>query len=148
MLSKTITYKDLFDEAEHTDVFYFNLTETEVLELKYNGFNTRLVAFMESAKTKALNADAYVTEMLSILKEIVVRSYGVRKGSAFIKNSDVAEEFLGSPAYNALMMELVKDETKFNDFVKAVFPKTIVAKIDDNAVKLQIAEIVDTTTNP
>lgn len=117
MLKREITY-ETFDGDQVTEVFYFNLTKTELVELQTSvegGMEKLLQSIVESQDTK---------KMLEQFKNIVLRAYGERSedGKRFIKNEKLQEEFSQTAAYDALMSEFFTDEEALITFVRGVMP--------------------------
>lgn len=104
MVKKTITYTD-YDGTERTEDFYFNLSEAEITEMQLSveggmrGYIEKIVA----AKSQL--------ELVKLFKDILLRSYGKKSldGRLFVKNEANTAEFVASPAYSIIYMELVID---------------------------------------
>lgn len=125
MLKKTIPFKDL-DGNDVVEDFYFNLTKAEIAELELshkNGYSAHL-------KTVIATNDGGL--IIATFKDLVVRSVGRRSedGRRFIKNKEIADEFLQSEAYSEMFLALVTDANEGAAFVKAIMPADIVAQID------------------
>jgi hypothetical protein len=65
------------------------------------------------------------------LKDIIIRSYGIKSedGRRFIKKPEYMEEFMETPAYAALYMELISDETKAAEFMNSIIPAKLAEKV-------------------
>lgn len=117
MVKKTITYID-YDGTERTEDFYFNLSEAEVTEMQLSveggmrGYIEKIVA----AKSQL--------ELVRLFKEILLHSYGKKSldGRLFVKNEANTAEFVASPAYSKIYMELVTDTDAATKFVNALIP--------------------------
>lgn len=117
MVKKTITYID-YDGTERTEDFYFNLSEAEITEMQLSveggmrGYIEKIVA----AKSQL--------ELVKLFKEILLHSYGKKSldGRFFVKNEANTAEFLASPAYSKIYMELVTDTDAATKFVNALIP--------------------------
>ena len=61
---------------------------------------------------------------MKLIKKFVIDAYGIKSedGKRFIKNDKVKTEFLESPAYSKIWMELVMDDEVAADFVNNVIP--------------------------
>lgn len=117
MVKKTITYID-YDGTERTEDFYFNLSEAEITEMQLSveggmrGYIEKIVA----AKSQL--------ELVKLFKEILLRSYGKKSldGRLFVKNEANTAEFVASPAYSIIYMELVTNTDAATKFVNALIP--------------------------
>lgn len=117
MVKKTITYTD-YDGTERTEDFYFNLSEAEITEMQLSveggmrGYIEKIVA----AKSQL--------ELVKLFKDILLRSYGKKSldGRFFVKNEANTAEFVSSPAYSIIYMELVTNTEAATKFVNALIP--------------------------
>ena len=122
MLKQKITYYDLFTDEQVSEEFYFNLTQTEIMELEIDkmGLNEYI--------TKIAREED-VQKVWGFLKELVLKAYGERDGSRFVKNDKLREEFVQHPAFDALMMSFFEgDDGKAGaenaaKFVEGIIPK-------------------------
>ena len=117
MLKKTVTYTD-YNGVERTETFYFHYTEAEILDMEMStegGFAERI--------QKIIDAKDQVS-LMKLIKKFVIDAYGVKSedGKRFIKNDKVKTEFLESPAYSKIWMELVMDDEVAANFVNNVIP--------------------------
>lgn len=123
MYKKTITYTD-YNDVERTEDFYFNLSEVELTDMELSvkgGFKAMIDKLVEAQDTAAL---------VNILKDIIVRSYGIKSedGRRFIKKPEYTEEFMQTPAYGALYMELATNETAAAEFINKIVPSKLAAQ--------------------
>ena len=117
MVKKTITYTD-YDGTERTEDFYFNLSKAEITEMQLSveggmrGYIKKIVA----AKSQL--------ELVKLFKDILLRSYGKKSldGRLFVKNEANTAEFVASPAYSIIYMELVTDTEAATKFVNSLIP--------------------------
>ena len=138
MITKTINYTD-YDGTQVTDTLHFNLTEFECNELALllpekmmnamlnigdSPSQTELIAAVQQMGTK---------EVMEFIKQLVIKSYGVRKGKALVKNKEVVEEFEYSAAFSAIMMEFMQDNNMAAEFISKVFPASLAAKLPAEA---------------
>lgn len=124
MLKREITYED-FDGNSQTEVFYFNLTKTEIIgiEVDYEeGLEAALKKIIASNDRKSLVEE---------FQKIILMSYGVRSedGKRFIKNDQLREEFSQTAAYDSLFIELSTDAKAAADFVNGIIPKDLAAQL-------------------
>lgn len=137
MLKKTITYFD-FDGNERTETHYFNLTQTELIEMSMD---------LPDGVTDAVggdpaNIDKEAAAMkifekignkgaLQFMKDLVLKSYGVKSedGRRFEKSPELTKEFEQTLAYDAMLVELMSDDEAASNFVNAVIPTQMINKM-------------------
>jgi hypothetical protein len=134
MLKRTITFED-FDGNQVTETYFFNLSKSELIELEADykdGLNETLQKIVNANDAK---------QIIALFKRIVLLAYGKKSedGKRFIKNQELCDEFVQTPAYDALFMELATDADKAGDFIKSVVPKDMAATIDE-AEKARVAQ--------
>ncbi len=133
MLTKTIKTID-FDGNEFEETLYFNLTESELMELELGteGGFTKMIQ-------KCANKND-VPSMMKAFKEILLKSYGEKSadGRRFIKSPELTADFLNSAAYDTLFMELVTDADAASAFINGVVPKKISEKAKSKEVQDQL----------
>lgn len=125
MLKKTVTYID-YNGVERTEAFYFHYNEAEILDMEMStegGFAERI--------QKIIDAKDQVS-LMQVIKKFVIDAYGVKSedGKRFIKNNTVRTEFLESPAYSQIWMELVMDDEVAADFINNVIPSGMKEKLE------------------
>lgn len=118
MLKKTISYED-FDGNQRTEDHYFNLTEAEITEMEMSlngGLSQLLDKIIKESDQK---------QIIEYFKKIILMSYGKKSldGRQFIKNDQIREEFVSTPAYSNLFMELATDEDAAAAFINGIVPK-------------------------
>lgn len=123
MYKKTITYTD-YNDVERTENFYFNLSEVELTDMELSvkgGLKAMLDKLVETQDTAGI---------VNILKDIIIRSYGIKSedGRRFIKKPEYTEEFMETPAYGALYMELATNETAAAEFINKIVPSKLAAQ--------------------
>ena len=131
MLKKEIKYTD-FDGNERNEVFYFNMTETELGELDIDAGGalanrlTRIVQTQNGA------------EMAKFFKELIVRSYGEKSddGKYFDKgdNYEYGKRFTRCAAFDVLFREIITDTTgeKATSFIYGIVPSKIAEQAKAN----------------
>ena len=120
MLKKDITYLDYNDE-EQTETFYFNLSKIELAEMDINegGLEEILKDMIKTENTK---------DMYALFRKIILSSVGRKSadGSRFVKSEEIREDFVSSPAYDALFMELFTGGSdKVMEFITGMLPKEL-----------------------
>lgn len=142
MYAKAISYTDL-DDVKVTDTCYFNMTKTELME--YVGGSVEIghidaeneEEMTAAAQKKLLRKLEFKTgaEIIAFIKDLVLRSYGERSedGKRFIKTrpdgSKLADDFIQSLAYDALITELTDNPEKADQFLFAIMPSAIANKV-------------------
>ena len=120
MLKKTITYLD-FEGNEVTDDFYFNLTQAEILRAE---MNTDKAIGLE-ATIEALKEEKNSQKIMEMFEKFIRMSIGKKSadGKRFIKNDEIADEFMQTQAYSDLIVSFFQDPQKGSDFFNAIIPK-------------------------
>lgn len=117
MFKKTIKYTD-YNGVDRTESFYFNLSPADLIdmEVESGGYKQMIQNIIDSQDIQSL---------MKAFKELIRRSYGVKSqdGKHFVKNDEVFEEFVSTPAYSNLIMEFLEDTDKAVEFVNGIMPK-------------------------
>lgn len=118
MLKHEITYTD-FNDVEVTDVFYFNISKPELVDLDVEykqGFETFLKDIIEARDGQ---------QLVQQFKKIVLLAHGKKSedGKRFIKSDQLREEFSQSAAYIELYMKLATDHNFAAEFIIGIMPK-------------------------
>ena len=124
MLKKTITCEN-FNGVETTEDYYFNLTESEIIEMQIGtagGLDQQLSQIV---------AGLDMPSMIKFFKDFVLKAYGVKSpdGKRFIKNDEIREAFSQTNAYNKLFMKLAFDDKAAAEFINGVIPKDVANKM-------------------
>lgn len=129
MLKETITYTD-FNGVERTEDFYFNLTETELLNKQAGtegGFDEKI---------KRIVASNSIPEIFALLNDIIIMSYGEKSldGKAFKKKDKdghpLGETFIETAAYDVMYMKFMANpETEIARFINGIIPANLAAKV-------------------
>lgn len=130
MLKKTITYTD-YDGMERTEDFWFNLSKTELTKLDAElpgGVLGVLRKIIDKKDRKAL---------VDFIETLILRSYGEKTldGKRFVKNPDMAEEFMQTPAYDELFMSILSDTDSQTSFINGVIPQSMAKEIEQTDKK-------------
>lgn len=125
MYKKTITYED-YDGNKRTEDFFFSLTTAELtkMQMSVEGGYAAMIDKMVKAQD--------MRSLINAIEDIVIKSYGIKSddGRRFIKNSTITEEFMQTPAYSSLYMELITDENAAADFINKIIPSDLAAKVE------------------
>lgn len=129
MLKREITFTDFFGE-QYTDTFYFNLTETELVEFEADHSGEGGVANMLKRIVDTEDPKRLLTEF----QRFILMSYGERSedGRHFQKSDDISARFKSHAAFNALFMELAQDSDKAAEFFLGVLPAKYVQEIQES----------------
>lgn len=137
MLKRPITYKD-FNDREVTDIFYFNLTKAELVEMEWSvdgGLGETMKRVIEANDAKTLIGE---------FKRLILTSYGEKSddGKRFIKNDKLREEFEQSAAYSALFMELATNSDAAVAFIQGVIPSELQDNVQIELKTIQTETVV------
>lgn len=118
MLIKTITYTD-YNGNERTEDFCFNLNEVEVMDMTLTSDGDLKAAMQKIAVEKDKG------ELVRVFKELLNKSYGVKSddGRRFMKNPEILANFIETPAYPKLFMELATQDNAAAEFINEIMPK-------------------------
>lgn len=120
MIQKTFKYTD-FNGNVQEETFYFNISKAEAIEMEVSekeGLSTALQKIVDSKDNK---------QILATFKDVLMRAVGEKSedGKRFIKNDDIRDAFIQSPAYDELFMELMTDAGAGAEFIQAVLPQDL-----------------------
>lgn len=145
MLKRKIKYTD-FNDEEHEEVFYFNLSKTEVMDLELSpdgGYANMLQRIIEAQDTKAI---------IDTFKTLILSAYGERSedGKRFRKSEEISHNFSEHAAYQALFMELGTNDVAAAEFILGVFPQDMVDESGVTPAQLtaQAKQMVTDTKGP
>ena len=136
MLKKTIKYTD-YNGVERVEDHYFNLNQFELTEFAAELPDGLFEAVNEgSDRTQQQTAICIHDKLggkgiIEFIKKLVIKSYGVKSsdGKRFIKNQKLCDEFVQSIAFDTFMMELMSDDMAAANFVNAIIPANLAAKL-------------------
>ena len=118
MIKKTVKYED-FNGVERTEDLWFNLTKTELNNINFKHHGT----YGEQLKGVVDSKDIRVIKEL--FDEIIIKAYGIKSedGRNFRKSPAIIDDFVTSAAYDALMTELLSDESAAAALFIGTLPK-------------------------
>ena len=118
MLVKKVKYTD-YKGNQREEELYFNLSKAEIAEMELSHKGGL------SAKINRIVATQDGAEIITLFKELIIKSYGVVSddGKRFIKNDQLREEFVQTEAYSELFMELASDADAASAFVNGIIPQ-------------------------
>ena len=134
MLTKTITYVD-FNENERTETAYFNLLKNEALDIAFDLPDDVTSSIDRDLDDVTEKAASRLVEKLGnkgikgFIENLIRKSYGVKSedGRRFIKDEKLTKEFMQTPAYDEIFMELMTDDVAAANFVTGVLPAELAA---------------------
>jgi hypothetical protein len=127
MLKRSITYTD-FEDREVTEVFYFNISKPELIDMEVEhegGYVAAIQRIIDANDPKQLVAE---------FKKLILQAYGIKSddGKKFMKSDALREEFIHHAAYQTLWMELASNEKAASEFVIGVLPADLSAARDED----------------
>lgn len=136
MIKKTITYENYNGEIV-TEDFYFNLSSVELLEMEFFKDGSSF-----TDKVKILMNTKDVGNIIGVLKDIVLKSYGVKSpdGKRFIKNQDIRDSFEQCPAFEVLYLELSTNADFAAEFLNGLMPSSLKGKTQQTSKDELIAK--------
>lgn len=138
MIIKTVKYTD-YDGNERNEDLYFNLNKAEVteMELSVNGRFSTMLEKLVKEKNSA--------EMIKVLKEIILKSYGEKSidGKRLVKSEEISKAFSETEAYVEVFMEIVSSPEAAIAFVQGILPSEIREKILEQQNQIKQEETVN-----
>lgn len=130
MLERTFTYEG-FDGKTYSDTWGFYLSKADLLEIQlgsFVGLDAMMKQLIDAKDGKSI---------MAIVKEIILKSVGKPSadGKHFIRNDEVRQDFMQTEAYSQIFEELVTDAEKAAEFIAAVVPKELGAKLREERAK-------------
>lgn len=118
MITETITYTN-YNGEEQKETAYFNLTEFELMK-----FDASIPGGLKKKLEKA-EADKDPYEIMSLFEAIILKAYGIKSedGKRFEKaNGAYAAEFAETAAYNAMLLNFIKNPDLATKFITGLAP--------------------------
>lgn len=124
MYAKKLTYED-FNGDQQEETFYFNLTQTELTEMQLStdgGYTAKLQRILNKKNSP---------ELSQVYKDFILSAYGEKSddGKSFVKidkfGHRLADEFVNTAAYDALMSEFYTDVKAAQEFLIMILPKKV-----------------------
>jgi hypothetical protein len=126
MIVKNIAFEN-FDEQEVVETHYFHLSKSDIFELELHPADG--IKLTDKLNSLANHPDPDKIDYAKIdttLRWFIGKSYGLRvegNASKFEKSEEIANDFIGSLAFEALYDELTSDPEKIVEFVYGLIPK-------------------------
>ena len=122
-----------YNGVERKEDYYFNFTESELLDAEYDEGGSLSSILTKIIKTKDQGA------LIRMFKHLILNSYGEKSsdGKRFIKSEELSTQFSQTEAFNMMYMKCVTDDVFANKFIENIIPKAITerAKNDPEAIK-------------
>lgn len=130
MIQKTIVFVD-FNGKKVTRDYYFHLSKVDFIELSADGAFEDLIKVAVATKDKLAIFNGF--------KRLIGMSVGVRTedGSGFVRTEAFRDEFLSSPAFDELVMELFTSDDKGAEFVKGLVPAGMTDQLNKELAKIE-----------
>lgn len=118
MRKETVTCENLFTGEEETVDLYFHLTEAELTLLDLSA-NNKYSSYKEG--------DQHTNEEnIVMFQKLISAAYGKKtENGQFIKNDEIRDAFLCSPAFSAFLTKMINGEIKIDEFILGCLPKSI-----------------------
>lgn len=142
MFSRTFKYIG-YDGNEHTDTWWFNLSEAELYKLELGN-----VGGMNGVMNKLLR-QSEPGKIVDMFENLILSAVGERSvdGRKFIKNEEIRQDFYQSKAYSDLFVEMVKDTSKLAEFLRGAIPEDVAKKLAEAEAEAE-AEAVTESPKP
>lgn len=123
MIKKEITV-DGFDGPE-TRTYYFHLTKAEVMSwVKETGGQLQ----KDLERVSKLDIGDDLTDLFEMIGRVLHRAVGEREGKRFIKNSEIADDFVFSGALDAVLADLLERPDTIEQFTTGLFPAGVMTE--------------------
>lgn len=146
MIKKTVTYED-YDGNQQTETLFFNISKSEAVEMNVSKWFQALIGKVTN-EDGTMKTNANGEDTLQAFRKIIGLAYGTRTVDArrFHKDPEQSSDFLSSPAYDALFMDLMTgDNGNLRDFIMGMIPADLAAQVNTVGVKVNLP---DTTPPP
>ena len=122
-----------YNGVERREDYYFNLTESELIEAEYDKEGSLSSILTNIVKTNDQGA------LIRMFKYLILKSYGEKSidGKRFVKSEELSTQFSQTEAFNMMYMKCVTDDQFANKFIENIIPKAVTerAKNDPEAIK-------------
>lgn len=142
MTSYKVTYEDYAGNSR-TETHYFNLTQTELqlINARYDGSLQNTLA--------RLSVTQSAKELMDVLMDVFKASYGRMDDDRvhFRKSEAILDDFMSTPAFDKLFMEIMSSDEKSAEFMRGVLPKKMAESVgsDEAAAKIAALQAADVT---
>lgn len=143
MIIKDIKFVD-FDGNDRVEKAYFNLTQTELLEVAYSipkeiedGIGNDGTSKIDNDTAMKIVEKLGGARLLAFVKDLILKAYGEQSldKRRFIKDEQRTKEFSQSLAFDALIMELMADDEYAQKFIASLVPNNNSNKVAIPAIQ-------------
>lgn len=133
MLKQKIKYVD-FDGNEQEELFYFNLSQLELMEMEVGGPHGSFKAWIDriiETEDRAVLIDQF--------KKLILQAYGQRSedGQRFLKldknGNSLSAEFAEHAAFETLFLKMANDDGFAVEFIRGALPPNVTLDEAGNA---------------
>ena len=123
MIKKEITV-DGFDGPEKR-TYYFHLSRAEVMSwVKESGGQLQ----KDLERVSKLDIGDDLTDLFEMVGHVLHRAVGERQGKRFVKNSEIADDFVFSGALDAVLADLLEHPDEIERFTTGLLPAGAVSE--------------------
>ncbi len=124
MIVETVKCENIFTGEEEEVTLYFHLTEAELTILNMES-NNRYGSFKEDDPKNTIASN------VKLFEEVLKKAIGRKSDNGeFIKNDQIRDAFLCSPAYSALLGKIISGEIKIEEFILGCLPRNVARQIE------------------
>lgn len=126
MFKRTETYTD-YNGVERTEDFYFNLTESELVDMEIG------TAGGLAETVRVLIASKDIKAVIAIFKDLVFKAYGEKSsdGKRFVKSYEISKAFSETEAYNQIFMDLATNADAAAAFINGIIPAKLKERVSN-----------------
>nr|DAV64678.1 MAG TPA: hypothetical protein [Caudoviricetes sp.] len=123
MIKKEVTV-DGFDGPEKR-TYYFHLTRSEVISwVKESGGQLQ----KDLERVSKLDIEDDLTDLFEMVGRVLHRAVGERAGARFVKNSEIADDFVFSGALDAVLADLLEHPDEIEKFTAGLLPAGVMTE--------------------
>lgn len=148
MLKKVVTYINPLTDQEVSEEHYFHLSKADLVEMTMESMKEpeildpvtkeRLDGYR--AKLQRITNSQDGVAVIEVVKDMMRRSYGVKKGERFIKSPAIWEEFASTEAFSQMFFEICMDAETQADFMNNIMPPGMQAEMARVVEEAQAAQ--------
>lgn len=142
MTTRTITFTNL-DDQQVTKTLCFHMNKMDKIRFGTQHPNLPKEAQNLQTKIESISEDDTAAraevfgEMVDIIDDIIIASYGVRVGNTFKKTKEVVEEFVDSEEHDEFVASLLENPGALLSFLQEVFPDADFTEVNDIKKQLE-----------
>ena len=104
MIKRVVKYVD-FEGNKKEKECYFHLNKVEALDIDLSLKDGLEQTFLQYTENTEENKEG----IWELMKKIIIKSYGIRRGEALIKSKEIVEEFQYGPLFETVLLELMTE---------------------------------------